>query len=604
MIKQRTSKLIYLLGLAAWLCTPTIGQAKHPKNEVAFYIELYGELTPEQNPYAAHAHRIYAKVRAVADINNNRIPNLVVVNSDSDPWAIALPDGHIVLSKKSIETCQHYKPAPNACLAFVLGHELAHLSNDDFWHREVYSFLSSRPTERSRAQFIEQNSHAREREFVADDQGFIYAAMAGYDVDKLLRQHATDPSFFSNWIAQTSTLLETSHPHALDRTELLRKRLEGIVDKLGLFNFGIRLSHFDYCDDAVYFFREFQKTFPSREVLNNLGYCHLQLARQQMENQRANFYWLPYVLDGETRASGYSSRAEHAITSLRLAAQNQPAGHLKDAEEYLLRAANADEQYVPARVNLAIVYLYLGKPHKARATLGEALELPLSDQERRILSGLDAVIRYEQGDEYFDSWPSAIQKLQRLVKAEQAPPSLIFNLARLLETREQHQAAAPYWASLTNFANSLPDPIFAMTCSLNSSDATTNCPSKQTAQHQQLPWQWPFPVQSLKKVSSATLSKHLSSWAQTPIDWYTDKLHGNIYQQRNGQADILVLDQFVQMQVNRNIATIDITKLPEYCPVLMKKRTIAQGEIWTCDHWAVWITDGIAREAWWIAKLQ
>jgi hypothetical protein len=40
------------------------------------------------------------------------------------------------------------------------------------------------------------------------------------------------------------------------------------------------------------FFREFQKVFPGREVLNNLGYCYLQLARQEMEAERAYFYCL------------------------------------------------------------------------------------------------------------------------------------------------------------------------------------------------------------------------------------------------------------------------------------------------------------------------
>jgi hypothetical protein len=86
------------------------------------------------------------------------------------------------------------------------------------------------------------------------------------------------------------------------RAALLQQRLRDLQDKLGFFDFDVRLSHFDYCDDGVYFFQEFQKVFPGREVLNNLGYCYLQMARQDMDPSRAYFYWLPLILEGETRA--------------------------------------------------------------------------------------------------------------------------------------------------------------------------------------------------------------------------------------------------------------------------------------------------------------
>jgi hypothetical protein len=43
-------------------------------------------------------------------------------------------------------------------------------------------------------------------------------------------------------------------------------------------------------------------------VLDNLGYCYVQLARQEMEVERAYFYWLPLLLDGETRAQALVRR--------------------------------------------------------------------------------------------------------------------------------------------------------------------------------------------------------------------------------------------------------------------------------------------------------
>jgi hypothetical protein len=54
---------------------------------------------PEQDPRVAIAHRVFERVRATADKNSKRLPKLVVIDSRTNPWAIALPAGDIVLSK-------------------------------------------------------------------------------------------------------------------------------------------------------------------------------------------------------------------------------------------------------------------------------------------------------------------------------------------------------------------------------------------------------------------------------------------------------------------------------------------------------------------------
>jgi len=49
---------------------------------------------------------------------------------------LALKDGTILLSQKGMEICYQAedKNIGDARVAFVLGHEMAHLGNDDFWH--------------------------------------------------------------------------------------------------------------------------------------------------------------------------------------------------------------------------------------------------------------------------------------------------------------------------------------------------------------------------------------------------------------------------------------------------------------------------------------
>ena len=220
---------------------------------------------------------------------------------------------------------------------------------------------------------------AKEQELEADDKGFIYAGMAGYPVETLVKNRAGKPDFFAFWMQQTNARVQSVHASTGDRAALLQQRLQELQNKLGFFEFGVRLSHFDYCDDAVYFFQEFQKTFPGREVLNNLGYCYLQLARQEMDPQRAYFYWLPLILDGETRAQPLLRASRSMLKTLRQAASNKAEGLLNDAVDYLKQARDADPSYLPARLNLAVAYLYLGQPQQAAAVLAEARELAADD---------------------------------------------------------------------------------------------------------------------------------------------------------------------------------------------------------------------------------
>ena len=77
-----------------------------------------------------------------------------------DPLAAALPDGYIVLSKHAVEIL--YKNVSSIVgdtrTAFVLGHELAHLANDDHWHLEFYNLVRRNQSLRPLVnRFFEQN---------------------------------------------------------------------------------------------------------------------------------------------------------------------------------------------------------------------------------------------------------------------------------------------------------------------------------------------------------------------------------------------------------------------------------------------------------------
>ena len=101
------------------------------------------------------------------------------------------------------------------------------------------------------------------------------------------------------------------------------------------------------------------------------------MARHDMNAERAYFYWMPMLLDAETRGEVMprlvprprrgglvADGQKKSIKFLKESSLDDGSGLLEEAVEYLERAVDADPLYVPARVNLAVAYLYLGRPHQ------------------------------------------------------------------------------------------------------------------------------------------------------------------------------------------------------------------------------------------------
>ncbi|HCK80954.1 MAG TPA: hypothetical protein DIC59_05745 [Candidatus Competibacteraceae bacterium] len=589
------------LALLLGINDPNWAAAEHPADQIANYLATYGEVPAAADSQVSRAHEVFARVRAAADKNSKRLPKLVVIDSPSDLWAAALPDGHIVLSRQAVAIVHGQAPVEEieARLAFVLGHELAHLANEDFSHREIFAFQTERAGAEDLAGLFQKDEQAKARELEADDRGFIYAALAGYRVETLLGRRPADADFFTYWMRQTQTRADAAHPQPGQRAEVLRKRLLSIRDELAFFEFGVRLAHFDYCDDAMYFLRRFQRAFPGREVFNNLGYCSLQLARQAMGPERAYFYWLPSSLDGETRAGALTRRGGAALKSLRQAATGEAGGYLQDAEEFLRQAVQADPRYLPARLNLAAVSLYQGNPHDARATLDGARALAPDDPR---VPGLDALALYEQSDAGLDLWPTAIAALEKLAEPSDAPPEIVFNAARLLEIRPRVDRARGYWNRLAARAPTLPEPVAALVCQQQNAGPPGAClqPTKQAATDP--PWRWPVAVARLQRQSPQSLRGLLKDWRVLRVNGSSDKLDGHIYYHPEGTAAVLELDQFVQVQVLRDGALGTVQAARGYCPRPLRPRELAGGTVWSCADWAVLARGDEVREVWWVAR--
>jgi len=556
---------LWLLVLPVLLVLPFQTSAGD-EDHVQYYIKKYG-LADEKTELVRRVHQVFEQVNSVADKRHHRWPQFAVIKNgfskSGDPLAMALPDGYIVLSQRAVEILYNKvsREQGDTRVAFVLGHELAHLVKDNFSHLAFFSA-----------------NQRKNDEIEADKRGFIYAAMAGYSVDKLLAESSRQENFFTYWEQQTFRGKSGIHPSPEVRAKLLRKRLQNVLEKLPYFHFGVRLSHFGKCDDGIYFFKEFSRDFPAREVFNNWGVCELQRAREEL-GKAAYSYWLPSVLDAATQLDDLS------LPSVSKGEDMSPLAKrfFLNAKGLFEEALKMDASYLPARVNLAITALYLGEIFEARAAIEKARQLAPDDLE---IQGLQAVIMYKEGRQslYVDMWSKAIQILENLAQQPNVPLSVLYNTARLLEKRGR-TGADEIWESLAQKVADLPVPIRHIVCE------KTDCPRLR---HQAPKATWDLPV---KLGVRTKRHKTLRGWEKNSVVRLYD-VDEEIYEHPNGIASVLGLRRRVEMVVLKQLENISVNELSDYCGEPLRERGVVNGVLLSCDDWAALVVGEEVREVW------
>ena len=150
-----------------------------------------------------------------------------LIRSDQ-PTAIGLPGGYFFVSRSLIDFCQGSVHE----MAFVLGHETAHVIRRHTWDRmlqqsalRAVSFVTARSGVLAgwlRQQGIPmlRSAHSEDCEFEADADGFGLVRMAGYDPQgafsflRRIEQAGPDPEVLGEYLA--------SHPSPGERASRLR----------------------------------------------------------------------------------------------------------------------------------------------------------------------------------------------------------------------------------------------------------------------------------------------------------------------------------------------------------------------------------------------
>ena len=588
--------LIYLaLSAAIFLNSSVLAEEPaDPLAHVEHYIETYGLIDP-LTPKVQRAHDIFARVRLSAESPIGLTPNLKIINSDGKPWAVALPDGYIILSRAALKICYQNvtEKTGDARLAFVLGHEIAHLTNGDFWHRQIYFAAAGEPgsaslkkirrTVRTMAGISNENGEEdwldviKTKELQADDGGFLYASLAGFRTDQIFTKNNQGENFLDYWVAQTRTVEDKLHLGPQERADYLRHRFNAITTRVELFNSGVRLAHLGRLEDAKYFFEEFQKSFPASQVHNNLGFVYLQLARKHMPAELRYRFWLNTVMENTppllVRSRGIRTKMPALATK-----------NLDRAIDYFSRANKASPGNISTSLNLATTYLYTGEFYKAQALLRAATKLAPGDNR---IQELKALALYQQDDD-IDMWPKAVEILSGLDL-----PSARYNLAQLHEERGRTEQADTLRKNLLESDQKLPADYASFLCQkLEISKCKASATNNRTSPLAELTFQ---PEGS---IDDSQIKKRLEKWSHKhnkrsigpfPIDLYTNK-KGNSY---------LAIDYHLTLAVIKDSRIKDSDALLQRYGKPIETSPLGNAEIWSYgDQGSALIEGKNVREIW------
>jgi tetratricopeptide (TPR) repeat protein len=439
---------------------PPILQPGDPLANVETWRERFEE-TPADDPAAARAREVFARVREAS----GQDAELVVLEMGDRLVAFALADPAVVLSRAALDFCYRVQTPEQGDdrLAFLLGHELAHLKNGDFWHASAFATVQElrgedEINEMLRAVLAENFRDRQKAEYRADDEGALALVMAGYDPATLFEE---DRTFFEQWVQAVPGMLtyqDSGHPTPAERGHLLRARLREVAKRVHLFHEGVEAYQAGDYQRAVSLFRRFRRDFEGREVLNNLALSHLKLAAARLadcDGKLVSRYFLPEALDDETLAGRTNLRGGPARSSPCFEI-TEYRGHMDEAIELLETAANRERGYLPARLNQVAAFV-LDEQYARAAVAGiEAKEIAPEDPGALGADALASLV--------YDAAGSGLGELQALNKLEYLhrrfpdDPGIAFNLASALSYEGRLEEARPVWE---DFLRVEPDGAWA-----------------------------------------------------------------------------------------------------------------------------------------------
>jgi tetratricopeptide (TPR) repeat protein len=322
--------------------------------------------------------------------------------------AEALPGGAVAISLGAVDLTS----GDDDALAFLLGHEIAHVLRDHHGLIQAEGQVSAQPLET-------QSMRAHQAmELEADRLGVLYAALAGY-------RARTAIVILGRIVAATGP--SPLHPAPVHRASAIQAGIRQIAAQVELFGLGLVYLAIHRYEEAVRVYETLVTLYPGREVYSNLGAAHHRWALVFATDDG----WVRGVtVDARTRAR----------TSLR----GQPAGSAREHPLFRRRLEQAlanyglaiasDPGYAVGHDNLGLAHLDAGELDLALGHLSRALR---ADPALKTAWNHRGVAHARRGDA-----SRAESDFLRAASLDPSFPDPHANLARLHEAQGRPDLAA------------------------------------------------------------------------------------------------------------------------------------------------------------------
>jgi tetratricopeptide (TPR) repeat protein len=429
-----------------------------------FWRRSFGLADPSR-PLVSRSRAVFERMREVVDERVRRLPQLLIIEGPDHPEARALPDGTLVLNHAMIELCYRLDRGTkddlrsveqkaigdepgDSRLAHVIGHELAHLIQDDFLHEEQYAIARRFAYGDGRDELLASAGayleSMPERELVADRLGLQYLLMAGFDSRPLFVPEQFLVTLHERALGLGANIdLENGGRLPLAaRLQVLRTELQRLMRSFDLFRWGTRLLELGSFRDAGSLLQIYREILPSREVLNNLGLVQFQLAAQSLaecDGRLVVRYRLPLVVDPRTVESRSRLRGAETSPCLREPVYRQ---QIEEAQRYLEAARRSSRSYLAARLNLASAYLLDEQSAQAVAVAQEAAEIAPDDPLARLVRELSHYLFLEHDFQRDGAADAALQAIEELITDSSGPiPEALYAKASIELARGRNAVA-------------------------------------------------------------------------------------------------------------------------------------------------------------------
>lgn len=457
--------LIFLLIL--WAANNLYSQSK---DYTQWWIYNHGDYAKTQgkNDFRVkRAFEVFERVKNAADKAEGRLPRLFIISTKKGPYAISLPDGGIIINPKTLDIC--YDSAGmekgDRRLSFVLGHELAHLGNKDYIHREAFLALKEHGDEKAQKELVryfklsdpEKAKVFKKRELLADQKGALYAAMAGYDISKLFGKKNNLLQYWAKQVGIGYAYEKNPlHPSFKKREQFIRSQLLGVVKQVELFKAGVLLYQMENYHDGAAAFLEFSKVYPAREVFNNMGACYFNLALRHLYLKYREEYYkfrLSTPIDYSTTAAAIQPRGEEDYLK-----DKDISRYINKAENCFKSAADRDQHDRACRYNLAAALILKKEYARAQAECDSILKK--DPQDVKTLNNKAIAFYYYGKEEDLETTQKAILVLEKAHQLEPDNFEVLYNLASLKQERKRMAGAKLYWEKYLKLPSTPKDNFY------------------------------------------------------------------------------------------------------------------------------------------------